>query len=82
MSTRRSFLTGAGVAGLVGSSFRADALARAVGADKAAGQSPACELASNEDYWAEIQRAFDTDRTISTSTTAASVRLRHTFLTR
>ena len=64
MSTRRSFLTGAGVAGLVGSSFRADALARAAGADKATGQTPACELASNEDYWSEIQRAFETDRTI------------------
>jgi isopenicillin-N epimerase len=64
MSTRRSFLTGAGVAGLVGSSFRADALARAAGADKAVGHAPACELASNEDYWSEIQRAFETDRTI------------------
>jgi isopenicillin-N epimerase len=64
MSTRRSFLTGAGVAGLVGSSFRADALVRAAGADKAVGNAPACELASNEDFWSEIQRAFETDRTI------------------
>jgi isopenicillin-N epimerase len=64
MSTRRSFLAGAGVAGLVGSSFRADALARAAGADKTTGKAPACELASNEDYWSEIQRGFETDRTI------------------
>ncbi len=64
MSTRRSFLASAGVAGLVGSSFRADALARAAGADKTTGKAPACELASNEDYWSEIQRAFETDRTI------------------
>jgi isopenicillin-N epimerase len=64
MSTRRSFLAGAGVAGVVGSSFRADALARAAGADKTTGKAPACELASNEDYWSEIQRGFETDRTI------------------
>jgi isopenicillin-N epimerase len=64
MSTRRSFLTGAGIAGLVGASFRADALARSASADKAVGQAAACELASNEDYWSEIQRAFESDRTI------------------
>src|SRR5271166_4136262 len=64
MSTRRSFLTGAGIAGLVGASFRADALARTAGANKAAGPARPCELACNEDYWSEIQRAFETDRTI------------------
>jgi isopenicillin-N epimerase len=64
MATRRSFLAGAGIAGLIGATFREDALARAAGADKDAGQSKACELAANEDYWSEIQRAFDNDRSI------------------
>jgi isopenicillin-N epimerase len=64
MATRRSFLAGAGVAGLIGAAFREDAIARAAGADKDAGQSKACELATNEDYWSEIQRAFDNDRNV------------------
>jgi isopenicillin-N epimerase len=64
MATRRSFLAGAGIAGLIGATFREDALARAAGADKDAGQSKASELAANEDYWSEIQRAFDNDRSI------------------
>src|SRR5438105_12074874 len=63
MGTRRSFLAGSG-AGLIVAAFREDALARAAGADKDAGKCPAGELAGNEDYWAEIQRAFDTDRTV------------------
>jgi isopenicillin-N epimerase len=58
MASRRTFLAGA----LVGVGFRADALARAAGADKDAAQSTPCELASNEDYWSQIQRAFDNDR--------------------
>jgi isopenicillin-N epimerase len=64
MATRRAFLTGAGITGFAGATFRADALARAAGADKDAGQCKACELAANEDYWSEIARAFDNDRTI------------------
>jgi selenocysteine lyase/cysteine desulfurase len=64
MATRRSFLTRAGAAGLAAAAFRADALARAAGAGMEAGSSPAAELASNEDYWSEIQRCFDNDRTI------------------
>ena len=62
MATRRSFLAGAGVAGMIGTVFREDALARACGADKDAGQAKASDLACNEDYWSEIQRAFDNDR--------------------
>jgi hypothetical protein len=66
MATRRSFLSGTGItgAGLLVAAFREDALTRAAGAGKEAGKTPACELAANEDYWAEIQRCFDTDRTI------------------
>ena len=66
MGTRRSFLAGAGTAGagLMAVAFRADALARAAVADKDAGPCPAGPLAGNEDYWGEIQRCFDTDRTV------------------
>ena len=62
MATRRSFLATAGMSGLLSVTFRAEALARAAGVDKAAGQAKPCELASNEDYWGEIQRSFDNDR--------------------
>jgi isopenicillin-N epimerase len=62
MATRRSFLAKAGIAGVIGATFREDALARAAGAGKDASQTKACDLASNEDYWSEIQRAFDNDR--------------------
>ena len=64
MGTRRSFLAGAAGAGLVVAAFREDALVRAVGAEKDAGRTPACELARDEDYWGQIQRCFDTDRTV------------------
>jgi isopenicillin-N epimerase len=64
MASRRRFLASTGITGLIGATFREDALARAAGADKDTGQCKACELATNEDYWAEIERAFDTDRTI------------------
>jgi isopenicillin-N epimerase len=64
MSTRRTFLASAGITGLIGATFRQDALARAAGADRDAGQCKACELAGNEDYWSEIGRAFDNDRSI------------------
>ena len=34
------------------------------GAGDDAARCPGCELAANEDYWSEIQRRFDTDRTL------------------
>lgn len=64
MSSRRAFLAGTGLTGLIGATFREDALARAAGADKDAARCTALELATNEDYWSEIERAFDTDRSI------------------
>jgi selenocysteine lyase/cysteine desulfurase len=64
MSTRRTFLAGAGIAGLLGPAFRHDALARAAGLNGDAAHCKACELAANEDYWSEIARAFDNDRSI------------------
>ena len=64
MSSRRTFLARTGITGLFGAAFCADALARAAGADKDAGQCKACELAANEDYWSAIARAFDNDRSV------------------
>lgn len=49
---------------LLGPAFRRDAAARVLNAALQAGKATALELARNEDYWAEIQRAFDTDRTL------------------
>ena len=63
MATRRSFLAAAS-AGIAGVAFRGDALDRAARADDAAGRRPAEEVARDEDYWAEIQHAFDIDRTV------------------
>jgi selenocysteine lyase/cysteine desulfurase len=44
--------------------FRRDAIARSVQADRGAGGERAADLACNEDYWSQIQRSFDTDRTL------------------
>jgi isopenicillin-N epimerase len=62
VTSRRTFLTGA--AALGAAAFRADALARAARAAENLKDAAACGVASNEDYWGEIQRCFDTDRTI------------------
>ena len=64
MDNRRSFLAGVVGASLVTAGFREDALARAARAGDDAGKCPADELAGDEDYWSEIQRCFDTDRTL------------------
>jgi selenocysteine lyase/cysteine desulfurase len=61
--TRRGFLGGV-AAGAAGALFRGDALARSLGAGRDADGEPALGLACNEDYWSQIQRCFDTDRTI------------------
>jgi isopenicillin-N epimerase len=62
VKSRRGFMVGlsGGVAAAV---FRGDAIARAAGAGKDAAQTPPHELAREEDYWSQIQRAFDVDRT-------------------
>ena len=62
MKSRRDFLTGLSGIGLA-AAFRGDAIARAAGAGKDAAQTPPHELAREEDYWSQIQRAFDVDRT-------------------
>ena len=60
MASRRGFLAGIGVAAL----FRADAIARVGQAGSIAGPRPPFEVARDEDYWAEIRRCFDADRTL------------------
>jgi isopenicillin-N epimerase len=62
MKSRRDFLTGLSGIGAA-AVFRGDAIVRAAGAGKDAAQTPPHELAREEDYWSQIQRAFDVDRT-------------------
>ena len=60
MANRRAFLGGLGIAAM----FRVDAFARLGQANSVAGGRPPAEVACDEDYWAEIRRAFDADRTL------------------
>jgi len=65
IGTRRTFLGGlAAVAGARHVMFRQDAVARSVQAGQDAQGDAAVDLACNEDYWSQIQRCFDTDRTL------------------
>ena len=61
MSTRRGFLSMAAAAGAL-SAFRDDGLARVFAAGRAAATRSAEEVASDEDYWREIQQAFTVNR--------------------
>src|ERR1700693_3128605 len=60
---RRTLLSGL-PAGFALPAFRTDSLRRIVAAASLAGARPAGELAGDEAYWSEIQRAFDADRTL------------------
>jgi selenocysteine lyase/cysteine desulfurase len=64
MELNRRALIGtlAGAAGLA--AFRADAFARLAQATRSAGSRAPVELAQDETFWAEIARAFETDRTL------------------
>lgn len=63
-SSRRAFVRSLVGAAAALPAFRERAIAQAVRADElAAGRSPET-VASDEAYWAEIQRAFDADRTM------------------
>src|SRR5207253_4062097 len=65
MTTRREFLSSMAVAGLAAQPvFRERAIRSLFRASAIAGDRPAAELADDESYWAEIQRAFDSDRTM------------------
>ncbi|MGP0068906.1 MAG: aminotransferase class V-fold PLP-dependent enzyme [Isosphaeraceae bacterium] len=61
--TRRGFLGGLAV-GTAHALFRRDAIARSFGAGRDAEGEPAGDLAGNEDYWSQIARCFDADRTL------------------
>jgi selenocysteine lyase/cysteine desulfurase len=65
MTTRRDFISGlAGVGFTASAVFRPTAIGSLFRANVVAGDRRPDELADDEAYWTEIQRAFDTDRTI------------------
>ena len=65
MTTRRSFVSGLAAAGFGGSAmFRENAIGSLFKANVIAGDRAPQEVAEDESYWAEIQRAFDADRTM------------------
>ena len=64
MSDRRAFLSSLAGASLVLPAFRPQAFRHLANATAGAGNRSAALLADDEDYWGEIQRAFDNDRTL------------------
>src|SRR5882672_10784913 len=65
MTTRREFLSGLAVAGLATQPvFREHAIRSLFRANAIAGDRSPLAVADDETYWAEIQRAFDSDRTM------------------
>jgi selenocysteine lyase/cysteine desulfurase len=65
MSSRRSFLSSIAAAGVATPhAFRPHAISSVVRATAIAGKRSPAEMAGDEDYWSEIQRAFDSDRTM------------------
>ncbi|MEP7327223.1 MAG: aminotransferase class V-fold PLP-dependent enzyme [Gemmatimonadota bacterium] len=64
MPSRRSFLVSAAGAAVVAPMFRPTAIRRVIEAKQIAGYRPPSSLADDEAYWGEIQRAFDSDRTM------------------
>ncbi|MFI5309944.1 MAG: aminotransferase class V-fold PLP-dependent enzyme [Gemmatimonadales bacterium] len=62
-TSRRAFVRGLALTGVALPMFREDAFAQLFKANAIAGNRPAREVAEDELYWAEIQRAFDADRT-------------------
>lgn len=63
MANRRSFVTNLMRAGVALPAFRSDSLSRILSADGIVAQKSPTSAATDEDYWAQIQRAFDDDRT-------------------
>lgn len=64
MTSRRGFVSTAAGFALALPGFRPDALGRAIGVRRDTATLSSSRLASDEVYWAEIQRAFDADRTM------------------
>ena len=63
MTTRRSFVSGMAAAGFA-AAFRENAIGNLFRANMIAGDRSPQDVAEDEAYWAEIQRAFDADRTM------------------
>src|SRR4051794_17779640 len=61
MGNRRDFQNGLSRVGAAAAVFRGDAIARVPGAMRR--RSPPHELAKEADYWSQIQRCLDVDRT-------------------
>ena len=64
MTTRRAFVRGLALTGAALPVFREDAFAQLLKANAVAGSRTPRQIAEDELYWAEIQRAFDSDRTM------------------
>ncbi|MEO8575510.1 MAG: aminotransferase class V-fold PLP-dependent enzyme [Gemmatimonadales bacterium] len=65
MTTRRSFVSGLAAAGFGATAmFRENAIGSLFKANMIAGDRSPADVAEDESYWAEIQRAFDADRTM------------------
>jgi selenocysteine lyase/cysteine desulfurase len=64
MPSRRGFVRSLVGAGVALPAFRERALAQALRARDRAGDASPARVAEDEAYWAEIQRAFDADRTM------------------
>jgi selenocysteine lyase/cysteine desulfurase len=64
MPDRRDFLVSALNAAVVLPVLSSRAVSRLADATQVAGARAAAALADDEDYWSEIQRAFDVDRTV------------------
>lgn len=64
MATRRAFLSRVGVVSAAAVTFRDQAVDVVRAAGAAAGDESPARMASNEDYWREIQGAFSLDRTM------------------
>ena len=62
--SRRALLSGLAGASVALPAFRHDAFARVAGASRTAAKKPSADLSSDEAYWSEISRAFDTDSTL------------------
>jgi isopenicillin-N epimerase len=65
MTSRRDFVRGLTAAGMAATPvFRGSAFSSLFRANAIAGDRAPADLADDETYWSEIQRAFDTDRTL------------------
>jgi len=64
MTSRRTFVRGLALSSAALPMFREDAFARLFKAHAVAGNRGPLEVAEDELYWSEIQRAFDSERTM------------------